>query len=68
MAATLAPKDLGPKNPTKKLAHVGILFKFKIMLLRFKKNCDCLVKNSFGMKDLWQKTAQLSGTVYNGGA
>ena len=25
VAATLAPKDLGPKNPTKKLAHVGFL-------------------------------------------
>ena len=25
VAATLAPKDLGPKNPTKKLAHVGVL-------------------------------------------
>ena len=25
VAATLAPKGLGPKNPTKKLAHVGVL-------------------------------------------
>ena len=25
VAATLAPKDLGPKSPTKKLAHVGVL-------------------------------------------
>ena len=25
VAATLAPKDLGPKYPTKKLAHVGVL-------------------------------------------
>ena len=25
VAATLAPKDLGPKNLTKKLAHVGVL-------------------------------------------
>ena len=25
VAATLVPKDLGPKNPTNKLAHVGVL-------------------------------------------
>ena len=25
VAATPAPKDLGPQNPTEKLAHVGVL-------------------------------------------
>ena len=25
VAATLAPLSLGPQNPTKKLAHVGVL-------------------------------------------
>ena len=38
VAATPAPKGMGPQNPTKKLAHVGVLWVtcfLKIMLPNF---------------------------------